>query len=199
MKVKAYFLFLLMQMIFINGALAEEVKIKIDSNKDSKVDTFDNKTHLSWGIANFMQKVGISRDLNKDIEIGLNGYYGSLSSYEFKKLNCCMGVQNTAGGYSVELDVKNYFNRVDYSEKFRNLIYSKAFLGTSFVNRYYHDPKVDGDISTYYLGLGLGDTIYLNKIAFNFAFDIGINTDISYNAIAFILFPRLLVGVETNF
>lgn len=192
MKKRIYFLFLLSQLVFINQALAEtETKVKVEG--------FENRTHLSLGISNFMIKGGISRDFTKDFELALNAYSGELSSYEFKPRYCCMGPQNIASAYSVEVEAKNYFNRLDYSENFRNLNYLRAFIGTSFVNRWGYDSKVDGDTSTYYLGAGVGDTIYLNKVGFNFAFDVGLNTDFSYNAIAFIFFPRLLVGVETNF
>lgn len=193
MKVRFYYLFfLLVQLICINNVLAE-------NNTETKIDKFDESTHISASISNFMYKIGISRDFGKNFESGVNFYSGPLSSYSFKKSNCCMGPSNIANGISFEVDVKNYFDRPNYSPKITNTIYSKYFLGTSFISRYNYDSIVDGNFSTYYLGAGIGDTVYLNNMAFNFAFDLGVNTDISFNSVALIFFPRLSLGAEVNF
>ncbi|MFN8674375.1 MAG: hypothetical protein U0457_20135 [Candidatus Sericytochromatia bacterium] len=192
---KKFFYFLFTISIVINLASKARAEEKLN-NKE----LFENRTHLGINIANFMFQLRASRDINKDLEAGLNVYNGSLSSFNFKQKYCCMGPEHISVGQSVEVDLKQHINRTNYNEEFYQQFYIKYFTGISFLNNYpYYDPNVDGYIGHYYFGSGIGKTFYYNRLGFNIGADVGLNIDTTYNSIAFILFPRLYMGLEGNF
>lgn len=193
MKIRIYFLLLLMQTIFINNSLAEE-------KVERKIEPFENTTHLSLGISNLMFKGGISRDLNEYFEIGLNAYSGYLSYYEFnQKPFVLYEPRNVTSGYSLEFEVKTYPYKEEHVEDYNNLHYLKAFIGSSLVDRWKYDPTIDGEISNCYFGVGFGNKLYMKNGVYNLGFDLGLNIDSSYNSIAFVFFPRVLLEGDINF
>lgn len=185
MKIKIYFLLLLIQTIFINEVLAGE-------KVEKKIEPFENSTNLSLGISNFMFKGGVSRDLNKYFEIGLNFYVGSLYYNKIYEEPTYSGfVKNATRGSSLEFEVKNYLYKEDPVKNDISINYLKAFVGTSMINRWKYNSNIDGEISNCYFGAGWGS---LNYNGYNFGIDFGVNIDSSYNSIAFIFFPRLEIA-----
>lgn len=186
------------QACLINNVYAElEVK---------DIETFENKTHLGIGLSNFMLKGYLSRDLNRNTEIGLNASVGSFALYNFKENRDAYFFNKNIMyplGYNIEADLKKHFNRPDYLNPYHDTSYIKYFLGTSFTRDAIYNPDIDGSVSSYYLGAGLGKVISFNgsgfNIGLNMGFDLGLNMDIYYNSIAFIFFPRLSIGLETRF
>lgn len=165
--------------------------------KAEEIEEFNNKNHLGLSASNIMLKGSFSRDLNKSFEIGLNGYYGLLGAYNFIIRNFMFHPADVDLGFNIELDLKNYLNRT----KSNNGLYIKYFLGTPIFKsvRGEVDPIIYGKTSSFYLGSGIGTRLGQDKFSFNIEFDLGLNTDITYNSVAFIIFPRFSSGVEINF
>ncbi|MFN8670633.1 MAG: hypothetical protein U0457_00930 [Candidatus Sericytochromatia bacterium] len=180
---------------------------KIAFSEEDKKDFFENKTHLGINISNFSIKGNISRDINKDFELGFNAYYGGAIAFQFKDFyNLNMNSRpirtskNLDHGHSFEIDLKQNLIRFPYRKIYDNVSYIKYFIGTSFLNKdSRYDYTVDGYVGHYFLGLGLGDEFYLEMVGFNFSTDIGLAFDTSYNSIAFTLFPRAILGVSIRF
>lgn len=168
------------------------------NNQTVKAETvekeFINKNHLGISLSNFMLKANYSRDLNKDYELGINAYYGTFSEYNFKYKTSWRFSDNSNQGLNLELNLKNNFKR-----KSNSIYYINYFIGSPIFKSYNRSKELYGDIYSFYFGSGLGLKLGGETIAFNAQADLGLAPNISYNSLAFILFPRLSLGLETNF
>lgn len=182
-NLKFFMLCLLLQSMFLEKAFSKEN---------------DLETHLGVGLSNARLKLSISRDITKNFETGLNFESGFLYLHPFKPVGIQL-VPTTSFGNSIELNLKQYIND-NMSENKSKSFYLNYFGGTSFpLYPITYNPNVDGNVSHYYFGLGVGKPFYFNNWGINTGLDLGLNIDNSYNSIAYTLFPRLLIGVETKF